>query len=176
MPKPVRAVIIPIGPSIAYVPLTLGRFALIDVEDAALVGQWNWYANATGARRDKWYAVRAVGRGKVQMQVVIMGSLGVDHRNNDGLDNRRSANLRKGSHSQNLCNYGKQSNNTTGFKGVSWVASPTRPEGGAYSASINYEKKRHFLGYFGNDPVAAALAYDAAAKIHHGEFACLNFQ
>ena len=46
--------------------------------------------------------------------------LSIDHINNDKKDNRL-ANLRLVTVSQNNQNRGKQSNNTSGYKGVSWA-------------------------------------------------------
>jgi hypothetical protein len=54
-----RQVIVPIGPSIAYVPLTQGYYALIDVEDAGWAGVHNWCAWWNG-RKTKVYAKRQV--------------------------------------------------------------------------------------------------------------------
>lgn len=46
MPRfyPTRPAIIPIGPSIAYLPLTQGLFALIDREDAPQLEKFKWQA------------------------------------------------------------------------------------------------------------------------------------
>jgi hypothetical protein len=57
--------------------------------------------------------------------------------------------------------------NKTGFKGV-------QLRNGRYIASIATGGGGGYLGSF-CDPIAAALAYDAAARIRYGEFACLNF-
>ena len=43
-----------------------------------------------------------------------------------------------------------------------------------WAASIQFEKKKHHLGYF-TDQIAAAKAYDKKASQLHGEYACLNF-
>lgn len=54
-----RRIFVPIGPSIAYVPLTQGLYALIDAEDAEWVGVHNWCAHWPG-RKTKVYAMRSV--------------------------------------------------------------------------------------------------------------------
>jgi hypothetical protein len=51
-----RPVIVPIGPSTAYVQLSkAGLFSLIDAEDVELVGKNNWYENHGYAMRRKCY-------------------------------------------------------------------------------------------------------------------------
>lgn len=65
-----------------------------------------------------------------------------DHINRNGLDNTRN-NLRNVSHSINGWNRTKQSNNTTGYKGVYY-----RAERNKFKAYINLNKKRRTLGYF----------------------------
>ena len=64
---PKRPIVIPIGPSIAYVPLTQGQFACIDVDDVALVGDRNWYAHWS-EQTQSYYAQTA---GNVAMHRVI---------------------------------------------------------------------------------------------------------
>jgi hypothetical protein len=58
---------------------------------------------------------------------------------------------------------------TSKYKGVSWYS-----RGKKWVAVVQFNKKRHHLGYF-TDEIAAAKAYDKKAKVLHGEFACLNF-
>ncbi len=91
----------------------------------------------------------------------------VDHKNGNKLDNRKE-NLRLSTHSQNGCNRGKQVNNSSGLKGVTW-----NKERLAWHAQIGVRGKRIHLGYFSN-PGLAAMAYNHAAIKHHGEFAKLN--
>ena len=91
----------------------------------------------------------------------------VDHKNRDPLNCRKN-NLRRGTKSNNLANRPKQKNNKSGFKGISWDKRREK-----WEASINHMRKKYFLGYF-NDPKEAAMAYNAAAKKHFGEFAWLN--
>jgi len=91
-----------------------------------------------------------------------------DHRNGDGLDNRRQ-NLRACTKSQNGMNRPANKNNTTGYKGVT-----THKVTGQFIAGISLNRKYYKIGQF-DCPVKAAMAYDEAAKKLHGEFAKTNF-
>jgi hypothetical protein len=93
----------------------------------------------------------------------------VDHRDQDGLNNRRT-NLRVATQSQNLSNRGPQKNNTSGYKGVSLCKAT-----GRWQAIIQYGRKKKRLGRF-DTPEQAALAYDKAAVALMGEFAVLNIR
>lgn len=156
------------------VPLTGGKVAIVDREDAALVSHLKWFA-ALGC--GIWYAHRSAhvpGRPPVcvRMHRVITGvtdpSTPVDHRNRCGLDNRRS-NLRVCDDSRNRANCKKpfrSRGSTSRFKGVhryskSWIA------------SIRVRGRLIHLGSF-LEEVAAARAYDEAATEHFGEFARTN--
>jgi hypothetical protein len=156
---------------IAFVPLTKGKEAAIDASDAALVGQHNWYAVAQ--RRGVYYAERTgppPEKRTIRMHRAILGEpfgFEVDHRDSDGLNNRRS-NLRIATVAQNQWNRRTQVNSTSGFKGVTWS---TRE--GKWRARISVNKQRIELGYF-VDPTDANAAYLQAAERYHGEFSREN--
>ena len=78
--------------------------------------------------------------------------------------NNRIENLRPATSSQNNLNRGKHKRNTSGYKGVTWVATC-----GKYSSRIAIDQKRFFLGYF-DDPKEAHEAYCEAAKQHQPEY------
>jgi hypothetical protein len=88
----------------------------------------------------------------------------IDHVNADGLDNRID-NLRLATPSENSCNRRIQSNNNSGFKGVSFKLSHKK-----WSATIWKQSKKIHIGYF-DTPEEASEAYKTAAKWYHGEFA-----
>ncbi len=90
----------------------------------------------------------------------------VDHKDNNPCNNRK-ANLRLATSQQNSYNRGKNSNNTSGYKGVSRVNSK-------WKASIMVSGKNISLGYYLNI-ISAAKAYDKAALKYNGEFAKGNF-
>ena len=87
----------------------------------------------------------------------------LDHSDGDP-SNNRIENLRSATASQNNLNRGKHKRNTSGYKGVTWVATENR-----YSARIAIGKKRLFLGYF-DDPKDAHQAYCDAAQKHQPEY------
>lgn len=71
--------------------------------------------------------------------------------------NNKIENLRPATVSENNLNRGKHKRNTSGYKGVTWVASANK-----FSARLAVDKKRLFLGYF-DDPKEAHHAYCNAA-------------
>jgi hypothetical protein len=95
-------------------------------------------------------------------------SLHVDHVNGNGLDNQRS-NIRLATPGENQHNGRLRKNNSSGFKGVSWVTRDKR-----WQVSIWLGGKQRALGRFQNLE-DAARAYDNAARELFGEFARLNF-
>jgi hypothetical protein len=154
------------------IPLSQGKFAIVDDADYEWLNQWKWTADKS-ASSDTWYARRGEGRPsrkKSHMHRVIMNApdgMEVDHVNGDGLDNRRE-NLRICTRAQNAHNTGIHPRNTTGFKGVS----RTRQ---GFVAQMVINGKHIYIGTF-KSPEEAAKAWDESAKKNHGEFARLNFQ
>ena len=97
----------------------------------------------------------------------------VDHINDDTLDCQRH-NLRIASPNQNRQNlHGLKSNNTSGFRGVSFRKDKKSNQ---WRARIyNSSGKRENLGDF-STAEAAAKVFDRAARKYYGEFAGkLNF-
>ncbi|WP_161594461.1 HNH endonuclease [Pantoea agglomerans] len=90
----------------------------------------------------------------------------------DHIDGNRAnncfSNLREATRSQNMANLRGNAKNTSGFKGVRFVARVKR-----WSAEITANHKRYHLGYFSSIE-DAAMAYNNAAIKHFGEFARLN--
>lgn len=156
------------------IPLTQDQFAIVDAADFEWLNQWKWCAQWIPAT-ESFYAVRSEKenskRIRIYMHRLILGcgveELG-DHENGNTLDCRRS-NLRLCTKLQNNCNRGIQSNNTSGFKGVSLVK-----DTGKWKAQISINGKRISLGCFAL-PEEAARAYDSAAIKEFGDFAKLNF-
>jgi hypothetical protein len=149
-----------------------GVWTILDQQDYYRLIGFNWFL--TG-RFHKFYASRTIkidGRTKItRMHRDIMNppdNLLVDHRNCNGLDNRRE-NLRLANKSQNVCNSRKRKNTSSKYIGVH-----LRKSQGRWEAQIRHNGKKMWLGSFENE-IAAARAYDRAAVKYHGEFARLNF-
>ena len=92
-----------------------------------------------------------------------------DHKNSDGLDNRRE-NIRICSSAQNERNQRTQTRTKSSvFKGVHWCNQCQK-----WIAKIKVNRVTIFIGGFHSE-VDAALAYDVGAEKYHGEFARQNF-
>ncbi|MFH1369793.1 MAG: HNH endonuclease [Planctomycetota bacterium] len=151
-----------------------GEFTIVEPPDYYAYGKFKWVLSGTGYNL---YAVREVKIGpkktkRVYMHREIMKFPKrklVDHRNNDGLDNRR-ANLRLATYSQNAINRPKTKSKTSSkYRGVCFCQGRRN-----WSAIIRVNGKQMWLGRFKNE-IDAAKAYDRMAVKHHGEFAKLNF-
>lgn len=155
------------------VVLTSGSVALIDDADMDLVGAHRWYE--LRGHNGKRYARTCCGNRSIYMHRLITGTppgAETDHRNGDGLDNRR-ANLRVATSSQNKANKVKPTRpdgrpTSSRFKGVSWDR--TR---GLWQAKITVDRHCRNLGRY-DDEADAARAYDLAAVLAWGEFALTN--
>lgn len=82
--------------------------------------------------------------------------------------NNKVENLRVCTFQQNHFNRGKQSNNKSGFKGVSWNKQKQK-----WVAQIKIEGRNKFLGFF-TDPEKAYEKYCQVALEKYGEYAKLD--
>jgi hypothetical protein len=159
-------------PGVVEIPVG-DQLAIIDEADYDLVSPHRWRPYRSESGKD--YAYTVIGRKTVFLHRLILGTAGgldTDHRDGDGLNNRRS-NLRPATRSQNVANAPKSRRRdgrawTSQFKGVCW----NRAEG-RWQASIRVNGRLRFLGRY-DDEVAAARAYNVAALKFRGEFARLN--
>lgn len=148
---------IPLNDKRGYSP----HVAIVDDDDAAAMALMTWHLARRGTQR---YAANAKGQYMHRLVMNAGPRQQIDHINRDGLDNRKE-NLRFVNHSQQLANTGKHHTASSRFKGVSWAANV-----GKWEAKL----RPQVLGYF-VDEIAAARAYDAAAVIRYGSYACTNF-
>ncbi len=88
----------------------------------------------------------------------------LDHVDGNPLNNLID-NLRESSQQENMFNRRPSANKSSAFKGVSWHKNSKK-----WRSYITVDDKHISLGYF-NEEVAAAKAYDVAAKVLFGAFA-----
>ena len=152
------------------IPLTQGKFALVDNEDYNWLNQWKWGANKGG---NTYYAIRNSSGKLTKRKTILMHreilkalkEMECDHINHNGLDNRR-LNLRLATKSQNAKNrisYGVSKDLGVYFHIMS----------GKWEAKIKSNKQSIYLGLYKKE-TDAAKAYNKAALKYHGEFANLN--
>jgi len=161
----------PNDPSIRYVPLTQNRFTVVDTEEFIRITQWLWTA-VRDPKTGIYYAIRTDtenGYKTVRMHNFILGLPYIDHKNGDGLDNRKS-NLRECTQAENMWNRRISSSNTSGYKGIK-IHKPTVDRGGKkiWTADVSKDGIRYHLGYF-YTALEAHIARCIKAKELHGEF------
>jgi hypothetical protein len=146
---------------VKVIRLTQGQVAIVDPEDYEELSQYRWSAVKS---RHVWYAQRSwrrPPRSSTQMHRQLAGYAETDHRNRNGLDNRR-VNLREATKAQNAMNRRTRSDNTSGYRGVHWHL-------GKWQARITLSGKRMSLGHFSDLQEAVAVRQEAAREIF-GEF------
>lgn len=156
------------GDRVAVIKLTRGFFSIVDEVDFDLIAAHSWSVKAAKNGKQAYactYTKSEGARIKVAMHYLFLGPW-VDHRDLDGLNNRR-CNLRLTTSTLNNANVYLRSHNSTGFKGVVI-------QKGRFVAQICSFGKNRRIGKF-TSATAAALAYDAEARRAFGEFARTNF-
>lgn len=156
------------------IPLTKGKFALVDDEDyERVMGMGKWQLGSGGYAQKTIYFGSKNGRQVKKtlfMHRFIMNATDsehVDHKKGNVRDNRKS-NLRLCGQHQNRMNRVLNKNSITGYKGV--YNSKTI---GRFKAGIQVNRKQIHLGTFAT-AIEAAKAYNEAAVKYFGEFANLN--
>jgi hypothetical protein len=131
--------------------------------------QYSWHVlprpNSPYARR-AWTDPDGTQHGQL-MHNLIMGFIGVDHEDHDGLNNQRF-NLRRATPLQQQFNKRSKRGSTSRYKGVCWVTEKKK-----WKVQMSIGGRVTCLGYF-TDELEAAQAYAEAALKHHGEFACAS--
>lgn len=145
------------------IPLTQGKYAMVDNEDFDKLKDINWCYNNRYAKNNK---IGLMHRYIINTPIDSF----TDHINQNGLDNRKS-NLRLCNQSQNMANVKPIKNKSSKYKGVYW----NKKEHKWYVQIKNKKFGNIFLGVFDNEE-EAGRAYDLKAIEIHGEFAVLNFK
>lgn len=138
---------------------------IVDTEDVPRLKAFQWSVAMLGKNM---YITSSIGDGTIRLHRLVTSFEFriVDHKNRDGLDNRKS-NLRNSTNQGNTANsrHFPSKNIYRGIKvNISGKCYPRIKVNGEYI----------YLGVF-SDIVLAAKAYDEAAMKYHGEFAYQNF-
>ena len=151
------------------IPLGHNRIALVDDGDYERLARYRWNT-VKGSKT--FYARRTVWtEGKCRTVLMHREILGLtdtsaqgDHRDLNGLNNQRD-NLRSATSVENNRNKRVRTDNTSGYKGVSWHKDAKK-----WRVQIAVQGKIRDLGFYGTVE-DAAYAYAIAVKNLHGEFA-----
>lgn len=146
-----------------------GRYstAMIDDEDYDRVSKFTWYLSKNNyVYCTKWKLNLYLHRFIVNAP---KGSV-VDHIDRNQLNNQKS-NLRICTQVENGNNRGRNKNNKSGYKGVSFIEGRflSKP----WRANLKYNGVVHNLGNY-STPEEAALAYNNAVKLHLDNKAFVN--
>lgn len=144
--------------------------AIVNDEDYNYLMQWRWTWQTKGpsgrvVRRASQKTV-FIHRAIVERYTTIPPGMEIDHCDRNPRNNTRE-NLR-------ICTHIQNSYNHKGYGGKSPYKGVKQKGKSGWEACINVNTKPMYLGSF-RDQIEAAKAYDAAARIYHGEFAYLNF-
>lgn len=144
------------------IPLTQGKFAMVDNDDFEYLSQFNW------CYKEGYAENRSLGMMHRVILKVTDPKVFVDHRKHNTLDNRKSE-LRLCDIRKNRRNSKPYKNSTSVYKGVSWAKHVDK-----WVAQLTHVGKNYHLGLF-DDEIECAKVYDRKAIELHGEFARLNF-
>ena len=152
------------------IPLTQGKFAIVDDEDYKWLSQWKWH---TRIYEKTWYALRQVD--KMPMHRFILGldkydKRHTDHINHLGYDNRRQ-NLRICTIAQNQHNQTPRQTSQSKYKGV--YCDMNRKGKKIWRANLRLKNTRYKYAWYETQN-EAALAYNRLALKYFGPYACLN--
>lgn len=143
------------------IKLTQNKFALVSDCDYDFLSQWKWCAANHG---HTFYARRTSYAGGEKKSVFMHRLIGeragldmdqeVDHEDRNGLNNQRS-NLRPANDKQQQENRGVQSNNTSGYRGVTWHKRSRK-----WQARVRHNRRDMHLGLF-DTPEEASVVCEA---------------
>jgi hypothetical protein len=156
-------------------PLTKGQQAIIDAGDAARVGTRCWFSGYDPKGKRFYAACATVNeRGRkstIKLHRFILGitdpKVKVDHKNHNGLDNRRE-NLRDCTQAENGANSLLYKSNKIGHKGILQDKRRSPPY---YGVQMKVNKVRHAKWGFATIEEAVKYREEFFSKLH-GEFYC----
>lgn len=162
-------IVIPPGPSIAYVALNDGHFACIDVDSIPLIQDKVWFA-AKYRKSGRMYPATHTRSEFLSMRTLILGDKqATPYAVNGNILDCRVANLRRVTKAQSSWRNARRSTNKTGYTGVSWNKAKKR-----FIARLQTNGVNERVGSFTNLEEAVA-ALDRAALRLRGEFARLQY-
>ena len=133
--------------------------AIIDVTDYEFVRKYRW---SLFSGNYVWN-----NKNKMFLHNLLLNSKNIDHKNGNGLDNRRS-NIRKANQSQNNMNKKIAKNNTSGFKGVHYDKTTNKWK-------LQIRKNRKFVfNKLVNTKEEGAILYNKKAIELFGDFVKIN--
>jgi len=150
------------------IKLTQEKCAVVSDKDYKTLINYKWFALKSDKMDGYYVAARKLADDSmVYMHRQILNApegFEVDHRNGNGLDNRRH-NIRVVTRAQNRWNSKRRKDNKSGVKGVSWHSTNKM-----WVANIKVNKKLHHLGSFESIELAIR-ARKSAEKRYHGRYA-----
>lgn len=149
-----------------FIPLTQGKYAIVDDEDYQELIKYKWYA--LKQRNGDFYAYRQVMIAMHRQILNAQPGQHTDHQNHRGLDNRKS-NIRICTNQQNQRNQLPQKvKKSSKYKGVTY-----NKRVNLWYAQIGHNNQILPLGSYKSE-IEAANAYDIKAQELFGEFAHTN--
>lgn len=124
------------------IPLTQGKFAIIDDDDFEKVNIHKWCLKKTS---HNLYAKRGCNKKTIHMHHLILEPKDehiVDHINGNGLDNRKQ-NLRLCTHGDNMKNIKIRKDNLSGVRGVHWDKNAKK-----WFCQLQHNGKKIYLGLY----------------------------
>jgi len=185
------------------IPLTQGKYAIVDPQDYPRLSKYKWYASRN---KHTFYAVRNrwsknySSKLKVKMHREILENLSLaSTTQNPVLSPVEGSKLTTQNCHRNICdgfvidhiNHNGLDNRNANLRLATFAQNARNSrrrrnrsgykgvcftkDKGKYRAVIWHDNTRIHLGYF-DSSISAALEYDRAAKKYHGDFAVLNFE